>query len=461
MILMRMLPIIGASAAAAAVAVTPSFASALVKKSTDQTAVDYSTPTKITWDTDVFDAQNCHDTSSNTTRITIPLNLAGQRVVLAACVELTSVTAASDLTIQIYKNGSTSYLGWGGNDAATVNAYGVAGKAWIQCFTQPIVVAQGDYFEVELYCSDTSVNLTAAKSSFSLYMVAGTYDGAIASASGDTGNNFFNFQVMAWDAEVNDTASYHDNVTNNSRLTIPSGANTKVGVVKYSADYAYSGGGKDESSLIRKNAATDSAQPTQLNQSTLTNAWCQAISKPITLATSDFFTLLQHITGDRKSARSTFGIQVFGSFAGAAVKKSADQAGANYSTPTAIAWNTEDIDTNTIHDTVTNNSRFTVPSALNGKTAIFSASVTLSGSTFTSNSDISLNISKGGSQVYDGFGGQSRKCASSYGHTCLQAFSQPVLLATGDYYEAELYSADASVTVSSVESWFAMQVLDP
>jgi hypothetical protein len=440
---------------------SPSFAVTVVKNASNQTAVNYSVATKLTWDTNVFDDQGCHSTTANTSRITIPLSLTGKYVTLSACVELSNVTAASDLYMQIYKNGSTSYNGWGGHDATTCSkAYNVANKAWIQCFTQPILVSAGDYFEVELYCSDTSVDVTAAKSSFSLHMMAGTLDGALVKLSADSGNTFFNFDILAWDAEVYDTAAYHDNVTNNSRLTIPVGANGKVGLVKFSADFAYSGGLKDDSALIRKNAATDSAQPTKLNQATLTDAFTQAISKPITLATADFFTVLQHITAIRKSARQTFGIQIFSSFTGAVVKKSADQTSANYSTPAVIAWNTEDIDTNTIHDTVTNNSRLTVPPALNGKWAIISASVTMGGSTFTANSDVSLNISKNGGQSYDGFGGQSRQLGSSYSHASIQAYTQPVLLVTGDYYEAELYSGDTSVTVNSTESWLTINVLN-
>lgn len=53
------------------------------------------------------------------------------------------------------------------------------------------------------------------------------------------------------------------------------------------------------------------------------------------------------------------------SFAGARVKKTTNQT-INNNTTTTITWNDEDFDTNTYHDNVTNNSRFTIPSGKAG-----------------------------------------------------------------------------------------------
>ena len=51
-------------------------------------------------------------------------------------------------------------------------------------------------------------------------------------------------------------------------------------------------------------------------------------------------------------------------FSGAMVKKSADQTTADYTVAAAVAFNTEVYDVGGWHDTVTNNSRFTVPSGV-------------------------------------------------------------------------------------------------
>jgi hypothetical protein len=52
-------------------------------------------------------------------------------------------------------------------------------------------------------------------------------------------------------------------------------------------------------------------------------------------------------------------------FNGALVKKVANQTTANYTTLTAVAWDTEVYDTNSWHDNATNNTRVTVPSSVN------------------------------------------------------------------------------------------------
>lgn len=145
---------------------------------------------------------------------------------------------------------------------------------------------------------------------------------------------------------------------------------------------------------------------------------------------------------------------------GALVKKNADQTGANYSAAPNIAWDAEVYDADGSHDNASNNTRITVPSAWNGKYGIFTCTASLS--SVTSGTNLSLvYLIKGGSLSFIGFTGVSRELRGNGQATTsdwMQFRSGPVLLATGDIFESQLFCADTSITVES-ESNFGVEIL--
>lgn len=138
---------------------------AMVRKSVDQTAANYSAGANIAWDQEVYDTGSFHDNVTNNTRLTTP---AGANYVQVGCnLRLVNVTAASTITIIITKSGATTFDG----AASYVDTNGVTNPRYTIA-SGPIPVTGGtDYFEVSLTCTDASIDITASVSNFWMMVV--------------------------------------------------------------------------------------------------------------------------------------------------------------------------------------------------------------------------------------------------------------------------------------------------
>lgn len=142
-------------------------------------------------------------------------------------------------------------------------------------------------------------------------------------------------------------------------------------------------------------------------------------------------------------------------FSGALVHKAADETTANYSAGSVIAWDSEasGYDTDSYHDTVTNNSRLTI--ATTGKYRVSFALVlqSLAASEYAR----ALVIKNGSVGPFHG-GAQSIVEVSAAVNTWMNGDSAVVGLTAGDYLELWLDTeADTSITVTAIGSWFAIQ----
>lgn len=135
------------------------FRGCMAYKSADQTTANYTTPTAVTWDAEVYDTDSIHDNVTNTSRMTVPAGVTKVRV--GATLALGVVTADNYAVGTITKNGAT-FVGApnsaqeSGTTSPTVTlASGV------------LAVTAGDYFETLLQLeSDTSITVSAATSCF-------------------------------------------------------------------------------------------------------------------------------------------------------------------------------------------------------------------------------------------------------------------------------------------------------
>lgn len=142
-------------------------------------------------------------------------------------------------------------------------------------------------------------------------------------------------------------------------------------------------------------------------------------------------------------------------FRGALVKPDVDQTGKNFVAATAVAFDAEVYDTDGFHDNAVNNTRLTVPAGvthvrLSGGAALASVVV---------NDHIQLRIHANGTGAIPGLARTHADVQSSA--PSLSAASAVIEVVEGDYFEMLLDTAtDSSITVTALETWFAIEVVD-
>lgn len=119
----------------------PAFRGAYINESTNQSIND-STWTAITYDEEVYDTDNFHDNSTNTTRLTVPAG--ASRVRLAANGGF-GANATGRRQMRISKNGG-SFVGM-----PIISMDGQASNLYMNLSSGVFTVVEGDYFECECY----------------------------------------------------------------------------------------------------------------------------------------------------------------------------------------------------------------------------------------------------------------------------------------------------------------------
>lgn len=195
----------------------PTGSGARAKLTSAKTGQDYTTATAISWDAADFDDASWW-VGGNPTRLTGPTGFS--RGNFHTYIKISSATADEWIEVTIRKNGTTIVGGERVEVGATV--------AKIAVSTGEIAFTATDYFEVLVQTeSDTSVDLDI-ESGFSVAVAgaAPALNGALVKLSSNlTGQNFSTPAAIPFSTESYNTDGWHDNATNNSRLTVPSGVN--------------------------------------------------------------------------------------------------------------------------------------------------------------------------------------------------------------------------------------------
>ena len=193
-----------------------SFAGALVGKTAVQ-AIAASTWSELTWDSEVYDTSTIHDNATNNMRLTVPSGATLVRV--NANVEFSN-DSANDTGIRFKKNGGTAFC------QKISNTSGISTE-FINACSPPMVVTAGDYFTVDVYVGTALNAVNGNRTWFCLEVldpaVSGAHVGRVTSA--DAISSGGGDDIIGWNTELYDTGGWHDNSTNNSRLTVPSGVN--------------------------------------------------------------------------------------------------------------------------------------------------------------------------------------------------------------------------------------------
>lgn len=127
-------------------------------------------------------------------------------------------------------------------------------------------------------------------------------------ANGATAN-YDNTMLAFSGANVFDTDNFHNTVTNNSRLTIPSAVNGRY-VVVYASIYQEDmvGGASSYAFAIAKNGSVDFVGTGAACQATAeaTYAFCSIHTQPIQVSTGDFFEVQCRVSDTTTTPEATF-----------------------------------------------------------------------------------------------------------------------------------------------------------
>ena len=138
------------------------------------------------------------------------------------------------------------------------------------------------------------------------------------------------------------------------------------------------------------------------------------------------------------------------------VKKSGDQTGVSYSGGVTMTWDAEVYDTNSWHDTVTNNTRLTVPTPTTK--VIVEASVRIQNLSPTGAFNTELAVMKNGSVSFDGACATSPYPAGNSTTSELALCSGPIDCTSGDFFELKLTVAvDVSIDIIASRTHFSIR----
>lgn len=270
------------------------FSGALVKKSVDQTAADYSAGVVLTWDAETYDVGGWHDTGSNTSRLTVPSGVTHVR--LMGQVTISSIAANTVVYLLVSSS----------NGATTLPIIGPrvlnGGDYQVQLQSGPLAVTAGDYFEMTLFTvGDASVTINSTLSFFSIEAIENFSGALVKKAATQTTADYSAGAVVTWDTEVLDVGGWHDTGSNTSRLTVPSGvnyvrvtANVTISLLTANADAYF---------MIIKNGDTNAAtryvnMPVAIEDTSQTDARCNLCSGPLAVTAGDYFEVYLIMTGD-------------------------------------------------------------------------------------------------------------------------------------------------------------------
>lgn len=191
--------------------IDPTLRCALVYHSTTQ-SLSAGVNTILTWDSEEYDDAAYHDTSTNPSRLTIPSGVT--RVKVSAGIKGGNVTG--QLLLEILKNGASA-RGAPRKDSDTPLEENL-------CVVSAVLeVTTGDYFEVQAFATSATSITADNEVWFAIEEIPSTFKRALVNKTAAQSITADTATVLTWDAEVYDADDLHDNVTNNSRITAPSG----------------------------------------------------------------------------------------------------------------------------------------------------------------------------------------------------------------------------------------------
>lgn len=185
------------------------FNGAMIQKNADQ-AISASTTTTITWQAEAYDLDGWFDSGVSTTELTVPSGVSLVRV----SAQLITGDFTGQLVGAIQKNGAAVH-GLPQIDTDTT------GFDSVNMVSAPIAVSAGDDFLVTGFHASAVDILNNNATWFAIEELPSDLKYALVCRSSN--QTISSSTPVNWNDEVVDTDNWHDNSTNPSRLTVPSG----------------------------------------------------------------------------------------------------------------------------------------------------------------------------------------------------------------------------------------------
>jgi hypothetical protein len=421
----------------------------------------------VPWNgTDDVDVGGWHDPASNNTRLTVPSGYGITRVRIMANAYMSAMTgtagAGSPTVLRIRKNGSTAFNNYSVKRMRGLTT-GFTTTEWFLS-TESIPATAGDYFEIMLEAGGTDTSTTLG-STYSYAMVEATHRGGdtyyganVTKTSAATGVNASGGHTVTWTSELDDTGGWHDSVTNNTRLTVPTGLG--ITTVRLSANvilqnlangnYVYQRWNKNGSSTYEGMVQVQWQAP-----GSSTDVEYQFVTPDIPATAGDYFELVL-VSNDTSidiaaSSRATIEAVSYEQDLSAVVTASAVASG-NFTGFPAVTFNTETRDDGGWFNSGASTTRFTVPSGYNISHVDLFACVPVSDAADIGQKYGVLIFIKNGVETYVGKAQHSQTNTSASGITAyelyMSAYSVPCV--AGDYFEVLHASGpDTAITLAA------------
>lgn len=396
-----------------------------------------TTPAPLVYGAELVDTINAFNVATSTSRHVVQAAYTGRYGRFG----FSSQVANTAYEGKTFKNGA-AFRGMAQKHSSIVT-----GNAAINAKSAPVVLATSDYFEayvdVTTGTNDTAVN---DQNWGELEIMPPWFAGALVDKSAGQALAASTVTTLTFDQEVYDIGGWHDNVTNNSRLTIPSG----VSLVRVQFNALSTTTSGQIIGLIGKNGAGTISPSGNTEQ--LFAKGMNGYTGPLAVTAGDYFVFQVFVTtAQTLPAGNTcwFSIEQLPPLLKyALVTKNATQA-LSAGVAAIVTWNTEVADVGTWHDTVTNNTRLTVPS---GVTKV-RVSANVEGASAAN--PFHAQILKNGAVVV----GTSKSNNNASGADYLNLSTAILDVVAGDYFEVEVTSTTARNIATSTNGncWFAIE----
>lgn len=394
----------------------------LLKRTTDQSGL----PATIAWDSEVYDLSGWHDNSTNNTRATVPSGVDYIRINSG----LQKSAFSSEITT--HKIDGANFRGMG---QAT-------GEQYCNAVSAIVAVTPGQYVE-QTGSADTI--LAVAFSFLGVEKVDSSLKRALVYKTGTQSLSALTTTTLTFNAEVYDTDAFHDNTTNNSRVTAPADGYYRVGC---NAILTGSPGAIGRLTLTKDGATTTYGLffvDTDQTNSEL-NGW----SAPIFFSAGQYAEaqMLTQVPSTVSAGEATWlSMEEVPTTSKICLVYRSTNQNFTAATPEAIGFDSEVYDPHGMHDNSTNNTRLTVPSGCS-RARIQANTVGPAGAAWL------IYPTKNGST----FAGAPSSCTQNSGSNNGTKFWSPWIdVVPGDYFEIICQASSSATLTTGTRLWASLE----